>query len=321
MTNETPMHDAGFLNALPAAMDAVGTGRFEKHLADAIGCVLDHDFITMARYSVQGKPRFLIHSHTFPSHMAELYLSQFIDADPYIEHWRSAEKPGVVWLQDIAFSRKRYRTYTEVFLPQIGVRDEIGVFMPAVAHDSVAFFYNNCRQLFSPDDVRKARRVFEASAALYRVHIRTLMGQEGEARDGSPPLGTPPRVTSDTGATIWFTNEWSAQQQPDLALVAAAGASQAQLPDAYRSTTVGQCAVPRPHLRQWIARLGLTPRERDIVEAALKGQANVDIAASLKLSVGNIKNHKRRIYAKLDITSERDLLVMYIDAMSPGDGG
>ncbi len=202
------MPPSSFLAALPAAMDAVGTERFEKHLADAIGGALEYDFITMARYSVSGKPRFLIHSHTFPSHMAELYLSQFVDADPYIEHWRSAEEPGVVWLQDIAFSRNRYRTYTDDFLPQIGVRDEIGVFMPAVGRDSVAFFYNNRQRLFSPSEVRDVRQVFDAGAALYRVHIRALLGQEGGAvRGGSPSLGSPPRLTSDTGATIWFTNE------------------------------------------------------------------------------------------------------------------
>ncbi|HEY9037416.1 MAG TPA: helix-turn-helix transcriptional regulator [Roseovarius sp.] len=318
------MPDAGFLNALPAAMDAVGTPRFEKHLADAIGGVLDYDFITMARYSVRGKPRFLIHSHTFPSHMAELYLSQFIDVDPYIEHWRSAEEPGVVWLQDIAFSRKRYRSYTDDFLPQIGVRDEIGVFMPAVGRDSVAFFYNNRRRLFSTDDVLEARRVFDASSALYRLHIRALLEQEDAARESSPSLGSPARVTSDTGPTIWFTNEWSAQKWPDLAPGAAEDTGQKKVPDSYRSTGVGlgaASATARLCRRQWIARLGLTPRERDIVEAGLKGQANADIAAALNLSVGNVKNHKRRIYAKLDITSERDLLLMYIDAISPGYGG
>lgn len=312
------MPSSGFLVALPAAMDAVGTERFEKHLADAIGGALEYDFITMARYSVSGKPRFLIHSHTFPSHMAELYLSQFVDADPYIEHWRSAEEPGVVWLQDIAFSRNRYRTYTDDFLPQIGVRDEIGVFMPAVGRDSVAFFYNNRQRLFTPGEVRDVRQVFDAGAALYRVHIRALLGQEGGAvRGGSPSLGSPPRLTSDTGATIWFTNEWSAQARPDLAPDRTADAEAG--PDDYRSTLArqGAGAVPRQHSpRKWIAQLGLTPREREIVEATLKGMGNADIAAALALSTGNVKNHKRRIYAKLDVRGERDLLVMYIDAVA-----
>ncbi|MFZ1467855.1 MAG: helix-turn-helix transcriptional regulator [Paracoccaceae bacterium] len=315
------MSDACFMTALPAAMDAVGTARFEKHLADAIGCVLDYDFITMARYSVHGTPRFLIHSHTFPSHMAELYLSQFVDADPYIEHWRMAEEPGAVWLQDIAFARKRYETYTQVFLPQIGVKDEIGVFMPAVGRDSVAFFYNNRRRLFSPDDVLNVRRVFEISAALYRVHIRALLEQkEGGPVDSSPSLGVPNRLTNDTGATIWFTNEWSPQQRPDMSLIDDGIGARGAVPDPYQTTLAAQGRSARGHAplgrRDWIAGLGMTRRERDIVELSLEGKDNAGIAEALDLTIGNVKNHKRRIYAKLDLTSERDLFVMYIDALS-----
>lgn len=311
------MNDAGFLDVLPVAMAAVGTERFEKQLADAIGRVLEYDFITMARYSVHGKPCFLIHSHTFPSHMAELYLSEFIDADPYIEHWRTAEQPGVVWLQDIAFARKRYQTYTDVFLPQIGVKDEIGVFLPAVGRDSVALFYNNRRRLFSPSDVRNVRRVFDVGAALYRVHIRALLEREGgRAVDSSPSLGSPLRLTNDTGGTIWFTNEWSAQQRPDVALVDTGDADQ-EGPDAYHSTLSTQDSARSICQRQWIASLGLTRRERDIVGLSLKGHPSASIAVMLSISVGNVKNHKRRIYGKLDITGERDLFVLYIQASSP----
>ncbi len=176
------MPDDRLLKSLPAAMDAVGTAGFEKHLADAIGSVRYNDFIAMARYSVRGKPGFLIHSHTFPSHMAGLYLSQFSDADPYIEHWRTAEDPGVVWLQDIAFSRKRYRTYTDVFLPQIGVCDEIGV--SCLPSDAIParFSVTTAGAYSPPGDVLEARRVFDVGAALYRVHIRALLEHESAPR-------------------------------------------------------------------------------------------------------------------------------------------
>lgn len=309
---ESPlMNNADFLNMLPAAMAAVGTARFEKQLADAMGSMLDYDFITMARYSVHSKPCFLIHSHTFPSHMAELYLSQFVDADPYVGHWRSAEQPGVVWLQDIASKSTQYERYTDVFLPQIGVKDEIGVFLPAVGRDSVAFFYIRRRCRFSADDVMNIRRVFEVGAALYRVHLRALLGQgERSAAEGSPSLGSPLRLTSDTGGTIWFTNEWSAQERPDLTFVRDEAAEEP--PDSYHSTMT----VPDPAgaicQRQWIAGLRLTRRESDIVDLALKGYANANIASTLSMSVGNVKNHKRRIYAKLDIQGERELFAMYI---------
>ncbi len=310
------MSDAGFLETLSAAMDAVGTARFEKQLADAIGSVLEYDFITMARYSIADKPRFLIHSHTFPSHMAELYLSQFVDADPYIEHWRAAEEPGVVWLQDIAFAHKQYARYTEVFLPQIGVKDEIGVFLPAVGRDSVALFYNNRQRLYAPDDVQSVRRVFDVGAALYRVHIRALMQHEQSGTTvGSPSLGSPPRLTSDTGETIWLTNEWRAQQIPEI-LLSEGDVLCCDAPDTYNSTVAAGRTAPRMDQREWVAGLDLTPREREIVELCLTGHANARIAEVLSLSLGNVKNHKRRIYAKLDILGERDLFVRYIKAIS-----
>ncbi len=317
------MSDVGFLGALPAAMNAVGTARFEKYLADAIGRILDYDFITMARYSVHGSPQFLIHSHTFPSHMAELYLSQFVDADPYVDHWRMAEEPGAVWLQEIAFARKRYETYTKVFLPQICVKDEIGVFMPAVGRDSVAFFYNNRRGLFSPEDIVNVRRVFDTSAALYQLHIRALLEQaEGGSADNSPSLGNPNRLTNDTGSTIWFTNECGRQSPPDISLVDGTKTATVVQGDPYLTTMFAKSnSVPgrwADRRRIWIAQLGLTLRERDIVGLSLEGRDNAGISEALDITVGNVKNYKRRIYAKLDLAGERDLFVLYIDAMTEG---
>ena len=52
----------------------------------------------------------------------------------------------------------------------------------------------------------------------------------------------------------------------------------------------------------------LTPRERDILTLTMKGQATGDIAQILKISKGTIKNCKIRIYRKVDVTSERDLI-------------
>jgi DNA-binding CsgD family transcriptional regulator len=313
---------SGFIDALPAATDAVGTAEFEKRLADTIGRVLDYDFITMARYSAHENPRFLIHSHTFPSHMAELYLSQFIDSDPYIDHWRKDECPGVVWLQDVAGLHKRFRRYTDEFLPQIGVKDEIGVFMPAIGHDSVAFFYNNRRRLFSAEDLGNARAVFAVAAALYRLHIRTLLDGDGSGVSESPSLGRPRRVTSDTGATIWITNEWGEQQAPETPMIRTVIGPEFGAADRFVWTLAPSAGPSRdPHsasYEAWVAQSGLTARERSIVGLMLKGHDSPGIAAALSLSVGNVKNHKRRIYAKLDISSERQLFVLYLDILRQG---
>jgi DNA-binding CsgD family transcriptional regulator len=60
-------------------------------------------------------------------------------------------------------------------------------------------------------------------------------------------------------------------------------------------------------------RAELTPRERDIVGLILLGYPTAKIAGRLKLSVNTIKNHKKRMYNKLDITTERELFLGFVN--------
>ena len=58
----------------------------------------------------------------------------------------------------------------------------------------------------------------------------------------------------------------------------------------------------------------LSPREREIVRLILSGHPTAGIARKLRLSAGTVKNHRRNIYDKLDITTERELFLQYLDA-------
>ena len=62
----------------------------------------------------------------------------------------------------------------------------------------------------------------------------------------------------------------------------------------------------------------LTPRERDIVGLILLGYPTARIASRLKLSVNTIKNHKKRLYSKLDITTERELFLGFVNFLFEG---
>jgi len=59
----------------------------------------------------------------------------------------------------------------------------------------------------------------------------------------------------------------------------------------------------------------LTPRERDIMRLILLGYPNAKTAELLKLTVHTIKNHKKRMYKKLDITTERELFLNFISSV------
>jgi DNA-binding CsgD family transcriptional regulator len=62
----------------------------------------------------------------------------------------------------------------------------------------------------------------------------------------------------------------------------------------------------------------LTPRERDIVHLVLAGYPSSKIAERLKLSLNTIKNHRKRMYAKLDITTERELFLNFVNFIIAG---
>ncbi|MBX2855605.1 MAG: helix-turn-helix transcriptional regulator [Rhodobacteraceae bacterium] len=62
-------------------------------------------------------------------------------------------------------------------------------------------------------------------------------------------------------------------------------------------------------------RHGMTDREQEIAHRALRGYPNALIARDLGIAVGTVRNHRARLYAKLDITSERELFAICLDTL------
>lgn len=60
----------------------------------------------------------------------------------------------------------------------------------------------------------------------------------------------------------------------------------------------------------------LTQRERELVQLVLAGHPTAAIAKRLGITVGTAKNHRRRIYEKLDITTERELFLQFFEFTS-----
>ena len=56
----------------------------------------------------------------------------------------------------------------------------------------------------------------------------------------------------------------------------------------------------------------LTDREAEIVEMMLKGHSAKSMARVLGIEAGTAANHKRNIYAKLDIHSQAQLFDMFL---------
>ena len=62
----------------------------------------------------------------------------------------------------------------------------------------------------------------------------------------------------------------------------------------------------------------LSARERELVKLMLAGHRTVSIAQKLGIATGTAKNHRLHIYKKLDITTERELFLQYIERGAKG---
>ncbi len=64
---------------------------------------------------------------------------------------------------------------------------------------------------------------------------------------------------------------------------------------------------------QVMEQFGLTKREKEVVQYILQGLASANIAERCFVSEGTIKNHRKNIYRKLNIHSQRDLFRKFLN--------
>ncbi|UCI07138.1 helix-turn-helix transcriptional regulator [Mesorhizobium sp. B1-1-8] len=62
--------------------------------------------------------------------------------------------------------------------------------------------------------------------------------------------------------------------------------------------------------------LKLTVREADIIELVLQGHSSESIGLRLNISTGTVKVHRRNVYRKLGISSQTELLSIYLKSLS-----
>jgi len=63
-------------------------------------------------------------------------------------------------------------------------------------------------------------------------------------------------------------------------------------------------------------RYRLSPRERELFKMALEGRDTRRIAQQLGLSAGTVKNYKQRLYAKLGINCEREIVSLLMSFLA-----
>jgi DNA-binding CsgD family transcriptional regulator len=346
MKRATPLRpsDAAWLVALGEVARAIGSDEFPARLLHLFARLVRHDMAMVVRYARFSAPDFLV-CEGLPAHQIETYRSGLYRFDPFYGYWRKRERGGVISLRDVApatLVRSGYRAFQR----QAKICDELGMFLPGVGRASIALFLERSKGWFTAAEKERARRVYPAIAGLYRAHVSRIFAALGTGNGMTSPQVTRATLLVDRdGERVYANKEWRAADADAavgraIAELAGDKSGQVRLADnrmlhvapleqdfplapsgrIYAIERIGlapAALAPRAVIAEFGA--GLTPREREIVVLVLEGHPSATIAKRLGIGRGTVKNHRRRLYDKLDITTERELFLRYLEWLAQSD--
>lgn len=318
-------------------VEAVGGSLFYDRLANFLTRMLGCERYLVMRYAQYARPKFLVNK-SLPERGVRLYLNGIYRIDPLLRMARTHVPTRVMTFDRLKQSDTDTVFYEENF--EFGeIFDELVAMFPAVGGVWVAVCVDHPSRNFSDEDVKLVETVYPTLARLHDLHIEKCVygWQGGYLNDSRIAL-----MICDHKDRVVFRNaNWTNDITDDEQQAILAGAA-TTLADSYpisnnrmvhwepldASNSVapdGRAFVieqnepgyvdlmgPEP-MQRFADHFELTPREKEIVDFILKGHPPALIADKLGVSVGTIRNHKHRLYFKLDITTERELFCMFMD--------
>lgn len=327
------------ISDLPGVLEAIGRQDFYDSLVRAVAAFIGSDRYLVLRYARYAKPKFLV-NNAMPPEAMKSYLDRFYRIDPLLRMAREGTSHTVITFgelrqnaQDTLFYDEMYRTAQ--------ISDELVFFLPVFGGVNIAVCLDRTNRHFSPQDLVLARQVFPILNQLHYLHTNQTMLTRTVHTLEQPGLAM---MVLDTERNVLFRNAvWrdrvSQKQQTEFtAMVDLDAPGSMRIADnlilhwdhlgAFNAIAPGGITITVEEVSpgvidfsqtNWKDRFAtnydLTPREIDIVSQLMNGQTTSRIAASLRISAGTVRNHKYRLYMKLDITTERELFSILFDEM------
>ncbi|MFK8254188.1 helix-turn-helix transcriptional regulator [Ancylobacter terrae] len=332
------VHDlpAGFGKDLARVLSRVGRDDFYETVIDAVAPLIPCDFWIMARYETAAKPRIISDSGMTPR-ARSAYSDKLWPLDPLARTPLAGEGHRAISLRTLCADGPLDRSYARYLAVDLGIVDELALLLPLNERSFLALCLDRHREAFDEGELRLASEMLDLLLEMHRQHVtRTVERQVAYTSGLSGGSMAEILILTADGACLFQSEGWpeAARQAFDRAALPAhlASADRRVIPanggwclfrPACEATDAllhdAQVFVLRREAQDFGSRLdrlarlyGLTERQKQIVRLSFEGHHNASIARQLAISVGGVKNHKLRIYDKLDITSERELLPAFL---------
>lgn len=333
---------ADFLTELANVIAAVGTDNFYNRASLLLSTVLRCGKRLVMRYSAYDRPAFILNQALTEEGVA-YYLAGLYRVDPLHKLARTNIQPTVVSLR--ALTTETDENYLAE-LVKMSIYDELAIVLPAYGGVTIAFCCERHRVRFEPRDFEIANALLPSLEALHKLHMDRLFfaARTINSKTIDENFSNALMVLDRRGEIAYANEAWSINPKVATVLpqilkqIANAGPAFLQLdsqqvvhwdqlPDDFSLAPSGHLIVverrsPEPlstsgeaALDAFCRQQDLTPREAEIVRLSFVGLPNAAIAKQLGVSVGTVKNHRWRLYYKLDITSEREMFHLFLSTL------
>jgi DNA-binding CsgD family transcriptional regulator len=331
--------DAELWQAIGDASAAIGGEMLYDRLLEILAVLVDTDLVSLVRYSSFGAPDLVI-PREIRDEVAAPYNSGLYAFDPFHHYWRTVAQPAVKSLCQLATADLWKSRYALEFMRAARISDEIAVFLPPIGGASPTLILDREHGQFTAAEIARIEHVFPLLAGLHNAHLKAIVSPGMVVHAEEKPLRLIDKGGKELAANVaWqrLANDPASGLHPALLELAHPGVTQVVLPDGrllvrsclandFGAAPGGWCeqveipalAHARAPCDAWLA--PLTQREREIVLLTLDGHPIAGIAERLGVSRGTIKNHRLRLYQKLDITTERELFLTHLQHLQSARG-
>ena len=332
------LNDREWFNRIGQIAQSIGSREFHHELVDLFGACIRHESCWIIRFSRTAAPEVLF-TYNVSEEVVGTYCGGYSDIDPFSEYWKYNSHTGVIMLTEALARSQRSEAYGRDFLPRANISDEMSIFLPTVGQDCYGLFLERENGQFSRADVDRAQLVFPALEGCHRAHLSWLFANVHRISElEHHGLANKPILIQDRfGAEIYSNDAWNEAVAADRTICfrlddLPARREETRMLDGwvlkfqplrgdFLLAPHGRMFVLEPHVPSRAAApldcpapTELTPRERDIFSLTMNGCTTGQIAQTLKISKGVVKNYKLRIYRKAQVDSERALVRKFAPA-------
>ncbi|QIE48189.1 helix-turn-helix transcriptional regulator (plasmid) [Pseudohalocynthiibacter aestuariivivens] len=320
---------------LSIALSNAGCPEFYTSILRAFSELLPQADQYVLRYNSYYKPVLLNYEGDHHS-AVDLYLSSLYKIDPFFQLCAKGSQQGVALLREYEGSSREFQNYFG-FMSGVGIVENLSIMYPVIGGTTMVLAWDFLQEDFAVSDqlMSDLGDLYQITLAFHDAHLEALLNRPGHglldqnahipwmilsnsqditcwsdnstADDRAAARSYCIATTMTEGSTVINGATWHADRMSDNNAIAPSGwfIQKKPTPKFTGPRTFDDALQP-------LVNGGLTPREQDVVKFTLQGFSNQTIASKLSISHQVVKNYKASIYAKLDVTSERELFRRFL---------